>query len=351
MAEIRYRLSELTEMVDGWLRGDGGITITGVGHLEDAGPGDIAFLDGVRHKALGEKCRAAALIVPPDVEIREKPFIVTEDPRLAFSKILELFASDRRPEPGVHPTAVLGANVKLGKDVSIGANAYVGDDVIIGDRTIVYPLAYIAHECSIGADVHIHPQTYLGPRTQVGDRTIIHAGAAVGADGFGFLQTATGHRKIPQIGNVIIEEDVEIGANSTVDRATVSATRIGAGTKIDDGVHIAHNCVIGRNCLICGQTGIAGSTKVGDNVVMGGQVGVGDHITIANNVVIGAQAGVMGDISEPGIYSGYPARRHGEQMRIIALTHRLPKMLERIEQLERTVAELQAKLEATSEGR
>ncbi|HUS80170.1 MAG TPA: UDP-3-O-(3-hydroxymyristoyl)glucosamine N-acyltransferase, partial [Armatimonadota bacterium] len=311
----------------------------------------IAFVDGARHLPLCLQSEASALIVPPDVEIEHKPFIVTEDPRLAFSKVLALFATDRKPDPGVHPTAVLGSNVHLGRDVSIGANSYVGDDAIIGDRTIIHPLAYVAHEVTIGEDTEIYPQTYIGPRAQLGSRVIVHAGATVGADGFGFLQTAEGHHKIPQIGNVIVEDDVEIGANTTVDRATVSATVIGAGTKIDDGVHVAHNVVIGRNCLLCGQVGVAGSVKIGDNVVMGGQVGIKDHVEIGANVILAAGAKVMGSIDQPGIYSGSPARNHRELMRMLALAYRLPETMERLKELERTVEELQAQLKEKEQDR
>ncbi len=344
MAETSYRLCELAERVNGELRGDGDVQITGVGHLEDASPGDITFADGPDLQALCDDSQASALIVPPEVEVREKPFVVTEDPRLAFSKVLELFAPSRRPEAGVHPTAVVGENVSLGQGVSIGAQAYVGDGAIIGDNTIIHPLAYIGPETSIGSDNEIHPQVYIGARVETGARVIVHAGAAVAGDGFGYLQTEEGHRKIPQIGTVILEDDVEVGANSTIDRATVSATRIGAGTKIDDQVHVAHNVVLGRNCLLCGQVGIAGSTTIGDNVVMGGQVGVNDHITVGSNIVLAAKCAVFGDLEEEGIYSGYPADRHHQQLRLIAHTRRLPKLLDRINELEETVEELRRRL-------
>lgn len=344
MGETVYRLCELAERIEGELRGDGEITITGVGHLEDAGEGEITFADGPAVQSLANESRAAALIVPPEVEVKHKPFIVTEDPRLAFSKVLELFAPDRIPSPGVHPTAVIGSNVSLGENVSIGAHAYVGDGSIIGDNTVVHPLAYVGPETLIGKGCAIHPQVYIGPRVQLGDRSIVHAGASVGADGFGYLQTDQGHRKIPQIGTVIVEQDVEIGANSTIDRATVAATRIGAGTKIDDQVHVAHNVVLGRNCLLCGQVGIAGSTTIGDNVVMGGQAGVNDHVEIGNNIIIAARASVFGNLDEEGIYSGYPAAPHQKQLRSIAHMRRLPRLVDRIKELEQTVEELQSKL-------
>lgn len=344
MGEISYRLYELAEEVGGELRGDGEIRITGVGHLGEASPGEITFADGPKLQSLCDTSEASALIVPPNVEVREKPFIVTEDPRLAFSRVLELFAPDRRPAPGIHPTAVIGENVSPGEGVSVGAHAYIGDGAIIGDHTIIHPLAYVGPQTSIGPENEIHPQVYIGARVQTGARVIIHAGAAVGADGFGYLQTDEGHRKIPQIGTVILDDDVEVGANSTIDRATVNATRIGAGTKIDDQVHVAHNVVLGRNCLLCGQVGIAGSTTVGDNVVMGGQAGVNDHVTIGSNIILAARCSVFGDLEEEGIYSGYPADHHQRQLRIIAHTRRLPKLLDRIDELEKTVEDLRSRL-------
>ncbi|MGI5820027.1 MAG: UDP-3-O-(3-hydroxymyristoyl)glucosamine N-acyltransferase [Armatimonadota bacterium] len=349
MGEIGYRLAELAERIEGELRGDGDVTITGVGHLEDASEGEITFADGPRVQSLANASRASALIVPPEVAVEHKPFIVTEDPRLAFSKVLELFAPDRRPAPGVHPTAVLGANVSLGENVSVGAHSYVGDGAIIGDNTVVHPLAYVGPETLIGSDCEIHPQVYVGPRVRMGDRVMVHAGASVGADGFGYLQTAQGHRKIPQIGTVILEDDVEVGANSTIDRATVAATTIGAGTKIDDQVHVAHNVRMGKNCLLCGQVGIAGSTTIGDNVVMGGQAGVNDHVEIGDNIIIAARASVFGNINEEGIYSGYPAAPHQQQLRAIALTRRLPRLMDRIKELEQTVENLRSRLDSSDE--
>lgn len=349
MGEAGYRLAELAERVNGELEGDGNITITGVGDLDSAEPGEIVFVDGPRLLPVGESSNASAIIVPRDVRSQRKPFIVTEDPRLAFSKLLELFAPHRRPEPGIHRTAVLGKNVSIGERVSVGAHSYVGDDVILADDVIIHPLAYVGPEACIRDASEVHPQAYIGPRVKLGRRVIIHAGAAVGADGFGFLETQEGRHKIPQIGTVIIDDDVEFGANSTVDRATIGATRIGAGTKIDDQVHVAHNVVIGKNCLLCGQVGIAGSTKIGDNVVMGGQAGVNDHVEVGDNIVIGAQAGVFGNLEEPGIYSGYPARPHNEQLRLLARARRLPDIMERMVQLEQMVERLRQELESAQQ--
>ena len=341
MKNAAYPLGQLATLVDGVVEGDGSVTITGVSNLEDARDGHIAYIAEPHLLPRGEKSKAAALIVPPNAKTTHKPIIITEDPRLAFSKVLELFAPERRLPEGIHPRATVGKNISLGEGVTIAAGAFVGDNAIIGDNVIIHPLAYVGYEVSIGSDSRIYPHVYVGDRVSLGQRVIIHGGAAIGADGFGYLQSAEGHQKIPQIGTVIIEDDVEIGANCTVDRATVTATRIGKGTKIDDQVHVAHNVVIGENGLLCGQVGIAGSAQIGNNVMMGGQVGINDHIKICDNVVIGGGGKVYGDINEPGTYSGAPARPHQERLRILALQNRLPQLVARIKELEARLAELE----------
>lgn len=290
----------------------------------------------------GEQSRASALIVNPDSKTKIKPIIVTEDPRLAFSKVLALFAPERRLPVGVHPAAQVGNNLRLGRRVAIGAGAFVGDNVILGDDVVIHPQAYIGHEATIGEGSEIYPQAYIGDRVSLGRRVVIHPGATIGSDGFGYLQTEEGHRKIPQIGTVVIEDDVEIGANVTIDRATVAATRIGRGTKIDDQVHVGHNCEIGAHCLLCGQTGISGSTTLGNWVVLAGQVGVNDHITICDGAIIGGKSSVWGNITEPGLYSGNPARPHKAACRIAAAQKRLPEIIRRLKELERKAAELEA---------
>jgi len=341
VTRIGYRLGHLAMLIDGTLKGDESVTITGVASLEEAQDGHISCLLDSKRSWEAEGSRASALIVPPGTYLESKPIIVTEEPRLGFSKVLELFAPQRRLPEGIHPLAHLGENVTLGKGVGIGAGAFVGDNAIIGNNVVIHPLAYLGYEVTIGDDCELFPHSYLGDRVVIGARVMIHASVAVGADGFGYHSDETGHHKIPQIGTVIIGDDVEIGAASTVDRATISATRIGSGTKIDDGVHVAHNVVMGENCLLCGQVGIAGSATIGNNVVMGGQVGVNDHITIGDNVTIGGGSAVYGDIDEPGVYSGIPARPHQENLRSLALQRRIPKLLERIEQLEQKIAELE----------
>ncbi len=343
-------LGRIAALVNGTVEGDAATAIHGPGSLEEAESGQIVFVDRPELLAVGEGSAAAALIVPPAARTTAKPIIVAEDPRLAFSKVLELFAPQPRTYPGVHPTAVVGNSVRIGEGVSVGAHAVIEDNAVLEAGCIIFPLVYVGHEAVVGEQTRIMPHVFVGERVTIGKRTIIHAGAVIGSDGFGYLQTRQGHRKIPQVGTVIIGDDVEIGACSTVDRATVAATRIGNGTKIDDHVHIAHNCVIGDNCLMCGQVGIAGSSTIGDNVVMGGQVGVNDHVRIGDNIVVGAQAGVFGNLDEPGIYSGYPARPHQGQLRVAAASQKLPDILKRLRALEQRLVELEGR-DAAESGR
>lgn len=338
MKTAAYPLGQLAEIVEGELFGDRYLPITGVSNLDEAQTGHISYVTGPQALPQGEQSKASALIVNPESKTRIKPIIVTEDPRLAFSKVLALFAPERRLPVGVHPTAQVGNNLRMGRRVAIGAGAFVGDNVILGDDVVIHAQAYIGHEVTIGAGSEIHPQVYLGDRVILGRRVLIHPSVTIGSDGFGYLQTVQGHRKIPQIGTVIIEDDVEIGANSTIDRATVAATRIGHGTKIDDQVHVGHNVIIGSHCLLCGQTGISGSTTLGDWVVLAGQVGVNDHITICDQAVVGGKSSVWGNITQPGLYSGTPARPHKTACRIIATEKRLPEIMRRLKELERKAA-------------
>lgn len=339
-----YPLSELATIINGQPKGEE-VTITGVGTLEEANPGEIVFVEDADRLPHGEQCRASALIVPPKAETSRKPIIVTEDPRLAFSRVLKLFAPKLERYEGIHPTAVVEDGCTIDEDVSVGAHAYVGRNSILRKGVTIRPLAFVGPDCVIEDNTVIHPQAYIGERVVIGSDCILHAGVAIGADGFGFAPTKEGHVKIHQIGTVVIEDDVEIGANSTVDRATVTVTRIGAGTKIDDGVHVAHNVTMGKNCLLAGQVGIAGSATIGDNVVMGGQAGINDHITICDDVVVGGGAIVIADIDEPGIYSGYPATKHRDAMRSLAVQRKLPELQKTVRSMEKRIQELEERLE------
>jgi len=338
-----YPLSKLAELLECSAHGDD-VTITGVGTIDEAKVGQITFIEKADMLPAGERSGASALIVPPTATTARKPIIVTEDPRLAFNRVLQIFAPEPKCYAGVHPTAVIEDGVIMGENISVGAYAFIGQNTILGDNVRILPSAYIGHEVTIGSGTTVHPQVYIGERVIVGDNCIIHAGATIGADGFGFAPTPDGHHKIPQIGTVIIEDDVEIGANTTVDRATVNVTRIGAGTKIDDSVHIAHNVSIGKHCLLCGEVGIAGSATIGDRVTMGGQVGVSDHVKVCDDVVLGGKCGVISDIDEPGVYSGFPAVKHGTAMRAEASLRKLPALLKQFKALQARISELEQRL-------
>ncbi len=335
-------LADIANIVNGSLTGDGQISITGVSSLDQAREGEITFVDSPERMEEAATSPAAAFIAPSNAPRGSKPMILTEDPRLAFSKVLEIFAPKPNVCEGVHPRAIVGENVTLGENVSVGANAYVGDNTKLADGVIVYPNAYVGDSVEIGEDSIIYPQVFIGDRCILGKRVGIHAGSSIGGDGFGYVQDDGAHRKIPQIGNVIVGDDVEIGANATVDRATVGATMIGDCTKVDDHVHIAHNVIIGKGCLICGQVGISGSATIGDRVVMAGQVGVNDHIAIGSDIIVGGQAGVFSDLPEPGYYSGYPAKPHNHSLRVLAATQKLPALQRRVKDLERKLKKLDA---------
>jgi UDP-3-O-[3-hydroxymyristoyl] glucosamine N-acyltransferase len=327
-------LADIATLVNGSLTKDGHIQITGAGSLEHAREGEITYIDRAELLAEADSSGASAFIAPKDAPRGKKPMILTEDPRLAFSKVLEVFAPKPKIYPGIHPTAVVDESAQLGESVSIGAQAYVGENARIGDRVVVHPMAYVGCDVTVGDDCVIFPQVYLGDRCVLGNRVVLQPGASVGGDGFGYAQENGRQKKIPQVGIVIVEDDVEIGANCTVDRATLGATKIGRGTKIDDHVHVAHNVVIGEDCLICGQVGISGSAKIGNRVIMAGQVGVNDHIAIGDDIVIGGQAGVFSDLPKPGYYSGYPARPHNSALRVLAATQKLPELAKRLKRIE-----------------
>ncbi|MEW5767903.1 MAG: UDP-3-O-(3-hydroxymyristoyl)glucosamine N-acyltransferase [bacterium] len=328
-------LGEIAAAVGGKVVGASDISILGVATIEDAKPGDIVFALNGKYLEAAFSSQASAVIVGQEVTKAPKPVIRTNNPRLAFAKVLELFAPVVRIRPGVHPTAILGEGVNIGEGAAIGACVTVGDKVSIGNGVVIYPQSYVGDEVIIGAGSIIYPRVTLGQRVRLGQRVIIHSGAVIGSDGFGYLEVDGRHQKIPQNGTVVIHDDVEIGANVTIDRATTGATSIGRGTKIDNLVQIAHNVTIGEDCLVVAQTGISGSVKIGDHVTLAGQVGVAGHLSIGSGAVIAAKSGVTKDIEAHQYISGFPAKPHEEEKRIKAAIPRLPQLLKRVKELER----------------
>lgn len=324
---------EIAALLGGELSGPAGDqVITGVTNLDDAGEHDITFAVG-SHLARASASRAAAVIVPRQAPDVDKTVIKVDNPRVAFARLLEMFTPQPVVPRGVHPTASIGRNVTLGDNVSVQAFAVIEDNAVIGDNTVIYPYVYIGAGTHIGADCLLYPHVTVREACRLGDRVILQSGAVIGSDGFGYVTIDGRHRKVPQVGNVVIEDDVEIGANAAVDRATTGSTVIKKGTKIDNLVHVAHNVVVGENCFFVAQTGIAGSTVIGNNVIFAGQTGCTGHVTIGDNSVFAARSAVIGDVPPNSFYAGFPARPHQEWLRAEAALRRLPELLKKLRPL------------------
>ena len=343
---LHKTLNEIARLIDGKVVGDGDILITGVSGIKEAAEGDITFLANPKYSPLMDKTRAAAIITSIDAQKTSKPVILTENPSLAFAKIISMFMPDDAGHPqGIDYTVVMGKNVTLGKDVAIGPYVVIGDNVVIGDKSIIYAGCFIGHHSKIGNQTLIYPHVSIRERVSIGNRVIIHSGTVIGSDGFGFATIKGSHHKIPQVGTVEIADDVEIGANVTIDRARFDKTVIGRGTKIDNLVQIAHNVVIGENSLIVAQVGISGSTIIGNNVTLAGQAGLVGHITIGDNAIVTAQSGVAKSVPPDTMVSGYPARPFMTNQRVNASLQNLPKLFNLVRELEKKVEDLKSRLD------
>jgi UDP-3-O-[3-hydroxymyristoyl] glucosamine N-acyltransferase len=339
-------VAELAAALDGEVLAGAETRVSGAGGLEDAGAGDLVRVDGPKFLAQALASPAAALLVGPGVDPAGRPAIRARDPRVAFARALALFYPERRPAAGVEPTARLGPQVTVGAGCSVGAYVVLGAGVILGPNVILHPFVSLADGVSVGEGSVLFPRVTVYERVTLGRRVRVHSGAVIGADGFGYTAAAGAACKIPQVGTVVIEDDVEIGANSTIDRATTGETRVGAGTKIDNLVQIAHNVRIGRGCLIAAQVGIAGSSVLEDGVIMAGQAGVVDHVHVGAGVTVSAQSAVWSELPPGLLVSGSPARPHREQLRVQAGAARLPEMNERLRELERRLQNLEAREES-----
>lgn len=339
---MKKTVGEIAAFVGGSVVGDASIEIGGVAGLEGAAPGDIAFIDSAKYAAQAMTSRASAVIVPEGHMLEGKTVIQVKHPRRAFAQVVMLFHPPRRPPVGIHPTAVIGDNVALPESASVGPYVVIEDDVRIGERVVIGAGVFIGSRSTIGDDTIIHPHVTIYHDVTIGARVTIHAGSVIGGDGFGYFLVEGTYHKFPQIGSVIIEDDVEIGTNVTIDRGTLGATIIGRGTKIDNLVQVAHNVIIGEDTVIAAQTGIAGSSHIEDHVVIGGQVGIADHVRIGRGAVLGAQAGIpTGKRIPPGEFVwGTPARAMREFKSQYAHLVRLPRLTAQVEELARQVAEL-----------
>jgi UDP-3-O-[3-hydroxymyristoyl] glucosamine N-acyltransferase len=337
-------LKELSEHLGGTVTGDENVLIKGIASLDDAREDQITFLANPKYAAKVASTKAAAVVIPPGAERHGRNVIEVKNPYLAFAKLLTIFHVRRPEAKGTMAGAFIGERVVMGEEVTIYPGAFVGDGVKLGARAVIHSGAVLYEGVEVGDDVTIHANVTIRERCRIGNRVIIHSGAVIGSDGFGYAPDGKGWYKIPQIGIVVIEDDVEIGANTAIDRAALEVTRIGRGTKIDNLVQIAHNCQIGENCMIVSQVGISGSTRLGEHVTLAGQVGLAGHLEIGANTMVGAKSGVPGNLPANGMFSGIPTIPHREWLRSMGTIPKLPEMRKTLSALEKRIKELEEKL-------
>ncbi len=329
------RIADIAARVGGTLDGDGTVDIRGVSSIEEPRAGTLTFLADAKHAARIAGLPVAAILLPLDGPAVSLPAVRVPNPYLAFVEVVELFHPPVPSPPGVHPTAVVAPTARLGANASVGPWVVVGDDVAIGPDCVLHAGVVVYPRATIGARFTAYARAVVREDVRIGDRVTLHAGAVVGSDGFGHLPAAGGIRKIPQVGTVVIEDDVEIGANSTVDRAALGATTIGRGTKIDNLVMIAHGCRIGPHCLLAAQVGLAGGTTLGAGVMLGGQVGSAGHLTIGEGAKVAAKSGIHNDLEPGGTYGGIPAVEIRQWRRAVGALARLAELVRRVRRLER----------------
>jgi len=339
---VEHTLGELAALLGGRLQGPADLVIHGIAAIERATPRDITFITQKRFARLAAQSRAAAFIVGLDQADLARPLILVPHPYLAYARVAALFAPPRSRWPGVSSQAFLGREVEMGQDVSIAPLVYLGNGVRLGDRVTIMPGCVLGDQVQIGADTLLYPNVTILERCILGERVIVHSGTVIGADGFGFVPGKEGHQKIPQLGTVIIEDDVEIGANCAIDRGALGETRVGRGVKMDNLVHLAHNVTVGEHSFVVAQVGVAGSTKLGKGVALGGQAGVVGHIELGDGVQVGAQSGVAHSVPAGLAISGSPARPHQENLRILSHLPKLPEIYRRLKELEKKINELAA---------
>ena len=335
------KVAEIARLLGTVVRGDAGREIRGLAALESAGPDDLTFAEGERALTRAVQSRAGCIIVPPEVRLEGQTTLAVANPKLAFIRAADVLRPAPAALPGIHPTAVIASNARLAPDVSVGPYVVVESDVIVGSGTSLGAGVYLGRGVRVGAGCTLHPRVTAYPGAKIGDRVVLHAGVVIGGDGFGYVFADGRHHKFPQLGQVVIEDDVEIGCNTTVDRGSLDTTVIGQGTKIDNLVQVAHNVRIGRHCVIAAQTGISGSVEIGEYVVLGGQVGVADHVRLEDQVVAGAQAGIpTGKIIRKGTTVwGTPARPLTEFKKMYAHMSNLPALARKVKELSRRTPE------------
>jgi UDP-3-O-[3-hydroxymyristoyl] glucosamine N-acyltransferase len=337
---VRFEAAEIARLVGGDVAGDPGIVLTGFAPAASAKPGDLTFAENDAYFAQAERSAAAAILVGGERGTAAKTLIRVRNPRLAFAQVLPLFFPEPAFTPGVHPSAVVDATAQVDPSAHIGPHCVLGAGVRVGARSVLEGGNHLGRDAHLGADVHLFPHVVVYERTRVGDRVRIHAGSVIGSDGYGYVFDAGHHRKVPQVGNVVIHDDVEIGAGVTIDRGSLGATVIGKGTKIDNLVQVGHNVVVGEHCLLVAQVGVAGSTRLGNFVTLAGQVGVAGHLVIGDRAVVAGQSGVMHAIPAGEKWFGSPAVPGMQHKRRLLALDRLPELLRRVRELEQRLAAL-----------
>jgi UDP-3-O-[3-hydroxymyristoyl] glucosamine N-acyltransferase len=334
---MRKSLKDIALLIGGEVVGDESVEIRNVNGIREAQEGDITFLANPLYKPLISITKASAIITSRDINSAKKPIIRTEDPSAAFTKVISLFAGDRGKGSGacagIHDSAIIGRDVKIGRDVYIAEFVVIKDASEISDGVALHPHVYIGDNTKIGKGSKIYPSVTIREGSVIGERVIIHSNSVIGSDGFGYVQVNKAHQKIPQTGIVVIEDDVEVGSNVSIDRARFGKTLIGKGTKIDNLVQIAHNVSVGANSIIVAQAGVSGSSRLGSNVVLAGQAGIVGHIELGDNVIVGAQAGVTKSVPANTVVLGSPANPITEQKKIFACIHKLPGLFKTVKEL------------------
>ena len=339
-----FTLGRLAEVLNATLDAHPERVVTGVASLTSAGASHLAYVADRDHLDAARASRAGAFLAPRDVTGLPAPTLMCRDPRLALAEVLTLFHPVTPPTPGIDASARVATDARVDPTASIGAFAVIESDVTIGPHVRIDPLVYIGPEVEIGEGSVLFPHVVVYPRCRIGRRVIVHGGCVIGADGFGFIPAADHHRKIPQVGIVVVEDDVEIGANTTIDRATLGETVIGRGSKLDNLVQVGHNVEVGERTLMAAQVGIGGSSRIGAAAILGGQVGIADHVTVGEGAILGAQAGTIQDVAPGERVTGTWARPFAQAMRIWHAEALLPDLLHNVKKLERRVAALEARL-------
>lgn len=341
---MTFTAGQIAEKLKGELHGDGSVQLTGFTSADSAQPGDLTFADQEDYFVAAEQSQASAILVSGSFTSAKKVLIRVPNARLAVARLLPLFFPPDELVPGTHPSAVISATAQVDPTAQVGAYCVIGDGVRVGARSVLMGGNHIGSGCQIGDDVRLFPNVVLYPKTQLGNRVRVHAGTVIGSDGYGYVFDEGHHRKVLQVGRVIIHDDVEIGANSAIDRGALGDTIIGQGTKIDNLVHVAHNVTMGRHCLIMGQVGFGGSTQLGNYGVIASQAGISGHLKIGKQVTVGAKSGVMRDIPDGGTVLGMPAAPDRQAKRQMIAVTQLPDLIRRTRELEKQLAELQAKV-------